>query len=44
MPAGNDSREKRQIPVSSASCQDQDVYLPLDGIRLRLLDFSATEI
>lgn len=28
--AGHDSHEKRQIPVSSASCQ------PLDGVGLRL--------
>lgn len=34
--AGHDSREKRQIPVSSTSCQGQDAYLPLDGVGLRL--------
>ena len=34
--AGLDSSEKRQIPVSSTFRQDQDIYLPLDGIGLRL--------
>lgn len=34
--AGLDSSEKRQMPVSSTSCQDQDIYLTLDGIGLRL--------
>lgn len=38
--AGLDSSEKRQIPVSSTFCQDQDIDLPLyqalSSIGLRL--------
>ena len=34
--AGLDSSEKRQILLSSTSCQDQDIYLTLDGIGFRL--------
>lgn len=34
--AGLDSSEKRQILISSTSYQDQDIYLTLDGIGLRL--------
>lgn len=34
--AGHESCEKRQIPVSSISCQGQNVDLPLDGVSLRL--------